>query len=62
LRNAVEKNPRIVNLFEDTYYMHGIKNNIKPVDFDQTIGDGWQGHHGWQVNELYAEYLIRHLL
>jgi hypothetical protein len=62
LRNAVEKNPRIVNLFEDTYYMHGIKNNIKPVDFDQIIGDGWQGHHGWQVNELYAEYLIRHLL
>ena len=57
LRNEIDKNPRIVNLFEDTYFVHGIKNKIKPVDFDEY---GWIGHHGWQVNELYGDYLIQH--
>jgi hypothetical protein len=57
LRNEVDQNPRIVNLFEDTYFIHGMKNKIKPVDFDEY---GWMGHHGWQVNGLYADYLIQH--
>ena len=56
LRNEVDKNPRIVNLFEDTCFVHGIKNKIKPVDFDEY---GWIGHHGPEVNGIYADYLIQ---
>ena len=55
LRNEVDQMPNVLNLHQDTLLTWGMRNKIKPVDFDRY---GWVGHYGAEVNKLYANYLI----
>ena len=55
LRNEVDQMPNVLNLHQDTLITWGMRNKIKPVDFDRY---GWVGHYGAEVNKLYANYLI----
>jgi hypothetical protein len=56
LKKEVNARTSVVNFFGNTYFDHGKKHNIKPVDFDKF---GWVGHHGPEVNGIYADYLIQ---